>query len=196
MRWIYENSRKAQDTAMLHDCIMNSLSKEGKAKLIINDDLYKFGRRQAEVCLLKVQIRKSYLDSNATSSMIRIKLANLDEYIVQVKNVIAKFNNYVKVLIETLNARGETSHDLITTLFQAYDAYSHQNFVKYISDIQWEDNQKPFTATQLMDKAGTKYRLLKTKGNWKAPTPQDEKIIALKAKALEAKWRWSQKGNE
>ena len=74
--FINENSRKAQDTAMLHDCTMNSLSKEGKAKLNVNDDLYKFGRRQAEICSLNP-------DSNATSSMIRIKLANLDEYIVQ-----------------------------------------------------------------------------------------------------------------
>ena len=40
--FINENSRKAQDTAMLHDCIMNSLSKERKAKLNVNYDLYKF----------------------------------------------------------------------------------------------------------------------------------------------------------
>ena len=87
--FINENSRKAQDTAMLNDCIMNSLSKERKAKLNVNYDLYKFGRRQEEACLLKVLIRESYLDSNATSSMIRIKLANLDEYIVQVKHDIS-----------------------------------------------------------------------------------------------------------
>ena len=82
--FINQNSRKAQDTAMLHNCIMNSLSKEGKAKLIVNDNLCKFGRRQAGECLFKVLIRELYLDSNTTSSMIRIKLANLDEYIVQV----------------------------------------------------------------------------------------------------------------
>ena len=122
MGFIHENSRKAQDTAMLHDCIMNSLTKEGKAKLNINDDQYTFGRRQAGACLLKVLIRESYLDSNATSSMLRIKLANLDEYIVTVKHDIQKFNNYVKVLIEALRARGETSHDTLTNLFQAYAA--------------------------------------------------------------------------
>ena len=69
---------------------------------------------------VKVHVRvregESYLDSNATSSMIRIKLANLDEYIVQVKHDIGKFNNYVKVLVETLRARGETTSDLITNL--------------------------------------------------------------------------------
>ena len=58
--------------------------------------------------------------------MIRIKLANLDEYIVEVKHVIAKFNNYVKVLIEAPRARGDTSQDLITNLFQAYAAFSNQ----------------------------------------------------------------------
>ena len=112
---------------MLHDCIMISLSKEGKTKLNVNDDLYRFGRRQAGVFLFKVLIRMSYLDSNVTSSMIRIKQANLDEYIVQVKHDFVKFNNYMKVLIETLRACGETSHDLITNLFQAYAASSDQN---------------------------------------------------------------------
>ena len=82
----------------------------------VNEELYKFGRRQGGACLLKVLIRESYLDSNATSSMIRIKLSNLDEYIVQVKHDIGKFNNYVKVLVETLRARGETTSDLITNL--------------------------------------------------------------------------------
>ena len=184
MGFIHENSRKAQDTAMLHDCIMNSLTKEGKAKLNINDDQYTFGRRQAGACLLKVLIRESYLDSNATSSMLRIKLANLDEYIVTVKHDIQKFNNYVKVLIEALRARGETSHDTLTNLFQAYAACSDQTFVKYISDIQsqWEDNEKTLTVNQLMDKAVTKFRMLQTKQVWEAPTPQDEKIIALEAK--------------
>ena len=141
LSFVNENSRKAQDTAMLHDYIMNSLSKEGKAKLNVNEDLYKFGSRQGGTCLLKVLIRESYLDSNATSLMIRIKLENVDEYIVQVKHDIAKFNNYVKVLVETPRARGETTNDLTTNLFQAYVACSDQQFVKHIADIQsqWED---------------------------------------------------------
>ena len=114
---------------------MNSVSKEGKAKLNVNEELYKFGRRQGGACLLKVLIRESYLDSNATSSMIRIKLANLDEYIVQVKHDIEKFNSYVKVLVETLRARGEITSDLITNLFQAYVACSDQQFVIHIADV-------------------------------------------------------------
>ena len=141
--FINQNSRKVQYTAMLHNCIMNSLSKEGKVKLNVNDDLYKFRRRQAGECLLKVLLRESCLDSNATSSMIRIKLANLDENIVQVKHDISKFNNYVEVLVESIRTRGETTNDLITNLFQAYAACYDQNFIKYISDIQsqWEDNK-------------------------------------------------------
>ena len=184
LSFVNQDSRKAQDTAMLHDCIMNSVSKEGKAKLNVNEELYKFGRRQGGACLLKVLIRESYLDSNATSSMIRIKLANLDEYIVQVKHDIGKFNNYVKVLVETLRARGETTSDLITNLFQAYAACSDQQFVKHIADVQsqWEDNEKPLTEVQLMEKALKKYRLLKDRGVWEAPTAQDAKIIALEAK--------------
>ena len=58
LSFVNQDSRKAQDTAMLHDCIMNSVSKEGKAKLYVNEELYKFGRRQGGACLLKVLIRE------------------------------------------------------------------------------------------------------------------------------------------
>jgi hypothetical protein len=54
--------------------------------------------------------------------MIRTKLTNLDVYMGQVGNDIDKFNKYVQNLLEALNARGETTTDLLTNLFKGYTA--------------------------------------------------------------------------
>jgi len=158
--------RGTQDTHMLYECIMNSLTDEGRAKLNIDDDMYTVGtnERMSGACLLKILIRKSHLDSNATSSMIRFKLSNLDEYLSEIDNDINKFHKYVKVLIDNLHARGETTHDLLANLFKAYAACSDQTFVKYMSDVQtrWEDDEA-LTPNQLMQKAANKFKILNRK---------------------------------
>lgn len=78
---------------------------------------------------MKILVRKSYLDSNATSSMIRFKLSNLDEYRTEVDNDVLQFNAYVKVLIDTLHSRNEMTLNL-TNMFKAYAACSDQVFVR------------------------------------------------------------------
>ena len=84
----------------------------------------------------------------------------------------------MKTLVHNLHARGETTNDLLANLFKAYAACSDQTFVRYIADLQtkWEDNE------DLMTKAETKFRILKSKGIWEAPSEQEEKfLIALGA---------------
>ena len=55
--------------------------------------------------------------------MIRTKLSNLDEYLIETDNDILKFNNHVRMLMDSLTARGETTQDLLTNLFKAYAAF-------------------------------------------------------------------------
>jgi hypothetical protein len=86
---------------------------------------------------LKIVIRESYLDSNATSSMIRTQLSK-DTYIGQVGNDINKFNKHVQALLEALNVRSETTSDLLTNLFKGNAACSDKTFVRYIADKQAE----------------------------------------------------------
>lgn len=200
LEYIDKNIRRTQDTTMLYKCIMSSLSSVGRAKLNIHDDMYIIGenKRKSGVCLLKILIRESYLDSNATSTMIRFELSNLDDYLAEVNNDILQFNAHVKVLIDTLHSRGETTQDLLTNLFKAYAACSDQVFVRYMSDCQtkWEDNEA-ITADELMLKAAKKYKTLKTKKLWEAPSAQDEKIIAMEATITDMKRKFkSNQGND
>ena len=130
--YIDADTRATQDTSMLYRCIMNSLSDDGIAKLNVDEEMYTLGtfQRRSGVCLLKIHIRESYLDSNATSSMIRFRLSELDDYLDEIDNDIIKFNKYVKVLAHNLHARGETTNDLLANLFKAYAACSDQTFVR------------------------------------------------------------------
>ena len=182
--YIDRECRAAQDTRMLYTCIMNSLSKEAKTKVHIWRTQYTIqGGHKSGNLLLKVVIRESHLDTNATTSVIRLKLSSLDNYMPQVGSDIVKFNTYVKLLIDSLHARGETSHDTLVNLFKGYQAVSDKPFSDYINRLQEShEDGNTITADLLMQRASDKYKSLKQAGKWNAPSEEEEKIIALEAK--------------
>ena len=86
--------------------------------------------------LLKIIVRESHLDTNATTGSIREKLSILDTYLPQVDCDVTKFNQYVKLMVENLWSRGEMTQDLLSNLFKEYGAYSDRAFVAYIDKKQ------------------------------------------------------------
>ena len=115
---------------------MASLSKVGKAKIMVWGKQYKINRKGSGNLLLKKIIRESHLDSNATTMVIRRQLSYLDTYINTIGCDITKFNVYVQNLLEGLASRGETTNDLLSNLFKCYQAVSYHTFVKYINRKQ------------------------------------------------------------
>jgi len=83
----------------IHECIRNSISKEGRAKITIWEKDYTIRGYPSGNLLLKVMIRECYLDTNATSGGIRAKLSSLDAYLPTVGYDVLKFNMYVKNLV-------------------------------------------------------------------------------------------------
>ena len=77
-------------------------------------------------------IRQSYLDTNATTSGIRRKLANLHNYLPTVGHDISLLNMYVKKQVYSLRSRREHTSDLLMNLFKAYVISSDKAFVIYI----------------------------------------------------------------
>ena len=73
LSYVGGDTRKAQYNKMLFECIYHSLSTDRMAKVNMHDDQYTMGKAKvpSALYLLKVLIRESYLDSNATTSMIR-----------------------------------------------------------------------------------------------------------------------------
>ena len=163
--YVHGQIRSAQDAAMLYRCLMNSISREGKRKILVWEDQYQIGAYGSGNLLLKIIVRESHLDTNATSALIRKKLTNLDRYLPTIDQDITKFNTYVKLLIDGLRSRGEATNDMLINLFKGYSACSDREFIEYIKrkEDAFEEGQQ-ITPDQLMKYADEKYKTLLEKG--------------------------------
>lgn len=180
--YLGQESRAAQDNYMLFKCLMNSISKEGKNKVVIWREQYTVNGITSGNLLLKIIIRESHLDTNATTTSIRTKLSGLDVYLPSIGSDITKFNVYVKLLIDSLTARGETTQDLLINLFKGYQSASDKAFVEYIGrKLERYEEGEDLSPEQLMEYADNKYKQLKVTGRWNAPSAEEEKILALQA---------------
>ena len=178
--YITKPIRPAQDNFMMFKCLMNSISKEGKNKILIWKKQYSIANYSSGNLLLKIIIRESHLDTNATTASIRKKLSSLDTYILTIGCDITRFNGYVRLLIDSLAARGETTQDLLTNLFKGYQAASDKVFVSYIGrKLEKYEEGETITSEALMHLGNNKYKLLKGGGLWNAPSDEEEKILAL-----------------
>ena len=192
--YLATQSRSAQDSNLLYECIMNSISSECKAKLTIWKKEYRCRQLPSGNLLLKVLIRECHLDTNATIGGIRNRLSKLDTYLPTVGYNITKFNMYVKNLVDQLRARGEFTNDLLINLFKGYLSATDKSFTAYIDKkLEAYEEGQDMSADQLMLWARNKYDLLLDKGTWNAPTEQEEKIIALQAQVKEMEKKLSEK---
>ena len=182
---IYINTppRVAQDSAQLYHCLLNSLSTKGLSKMLICDSEYTVNGTPSGTLFLKVLIRESHIDTNATTRHIREKLGSLYEYLASVGYDIVKMNDYTKGLLLSLKARGETTEDLIANLFKAYKLVPDKNFARYIQAKEDEyDKGGIKDSEQLMMSESNKYRTLVGDKVWNAPTEEDNKILVLQAR--------------
>ena len=189
-------SRSAQDAAQLYRCLMASISKEGKKKILVWEDQYTIDGYGSGNLLLKVIVRESHLDTNATSASIRTKLTDLDRYLPSIGHDILKFNTYVKLLVDGLKSRGETTQDLLVNLFKGYMACSDSEFVSYMKrKLDYFEEGNSMEPDNLMKNAAEKYKTLLQKGLWNAPDANEEKILALRAEINKLK-KSGQKGGK
>ena len=178
--YLQGQSRSAQDAVQLYRCLMASISKEGKKKILVWEDQYTIDGYGSGNLLLKVIVRESHLDTNATSASIRTKLTDLDRYLPSIGQDILKFNTYVKLLVDGLRSRGETTQDLLVNLFKGYMACSDSEFVTYIKrKLDYFEEGNSLEPDNLMKNAAEKYKTLLQKGLWNAPDANEEKILAL-----------------
>ena len=93
------------------------------------------------VVLLKIIIRESHIDTNATTMHIREKLSELDKYLETVGYNVVNLNDHAKDLMNSLRARGESSTDLVSNLFKAYKSAPDKNFRRYIAAKEDDYNE-------------------------------------------------------
>jgi len=188
---IFTESRAAQDNYMLYSCLMNSIDVDAKNKILVHKKEYHLrdpsfpdsDSKPSGVLLLKLIIRESHVDSNASTTAIRTKLSKLDEYMAKSGSDITKFNQYVLLLLSALSARGERTEDLLVNLFKGYFAATDKKFVAYIGrrKERYEEGEALSQET-LMNLANEKFKSMKDEGTWNAPSEEEERILALEAK--------------
>ena len=110
---------------------MNIISKEGNKRILIHHNESNIGTPElvSGKYLLNISIHESHFDTNATTSMVKHKLLNLDSYIQVVENEVENINKYVQTLVNTLAEIGHTTQYQITNIFKRYGACSDDNFV-------------------------------------------------------------------
>jgi hypothetical protein len=126
LQYIEDEGRARQDSFMLYKCFMASLTVEAWRKVSLWSAQYRIGANNAcsGMALLKIIVRESHLDTNATTNEIRTKLSNLDQYVMTINSDIGKFNDHVKSLVQALAIRNQTTTDLLINLFKGYGAVS------------------------------------------------------------------------
>jgi hypothetical protein len=175
--------RAAQLNMQIVNCIQHSLSLPGFRKINTWREQWHVGGTPAALPLIKVIIREAFIDTNATSRILREHLSSLPAKLSELKGDIVSFNAFVMTTLDQLRARGQTTSDLLSNLFKGYLSSEDRTFVAYIEKKQEEfDDGTTFTHTSLMNLAANKYKTLVQSGKWMAMSDSDKKILALETK--------------
>jgi hypothetical protein len=187
--YIGNQGRAEQDNFQAVTAIMESLSEDAISKVTPWKEQYTVADQVSAVCLLKVIIRESNVDSNATCRIARSNLRSLDSQLKVQGYDIEKLNAYVQTQMLTLRARGEQTLDLFSNLLDGYGAAKDQEFLAFINrykqDYDQALNTDGFTAESLMVKAAGKYRQLVTEGKYNVPSKEQVKLLALESQIKE-----------
>lgn len=172
----------------------NSLDPKFKSEHMLHDESeYTVqGTKIAALYLLRI-FKKCEIGTLAMIAMIRSDLQNLDKLVLQCKSNIRIFNSKVKTMVQKkLRCYGEPVHNLIHSLFKAYDVVKDSEFVRTIRDERKAfilGNRPDLTADSLMDLAESLFNIYVEDKSWMQHINHEEQIVALQAeiKSLKAK---------
>jgi hypothetical protein len=133
-------SKVAQDSFMLFQCIFGSLRTDFLKLITTEAPLYHIIDSKAPqeppipcgALLLKIIIRKAHVDTRATVSFIRTALSSLDTKMMALDSDISKFNANVKTQVIALQAKEETTTDLLVNVFKGYETAQDWEFALFI----------------------------------------------------------------
>lgn len=188
---IYEalDGRAAQNSSQMFTWIMNSLTDDAKAKVMVDVDDYTIKLANGTTVpngplCLKVLIRNCTIDTRSTNFHLRTSLTSqhLQTYLASVSYDIELLNQHVKTCTSELLARGKTSSDLLVNLFATYLSVPDKPFVDYITAQKDKyDEGIDMDYVKLMYLALTKFKDRIRSKLWQAPSVEQEQIIALTA---------------
>jgi hypothetical protein len=175
--------RDAQNSMMLYQFLSNSISDDMKSELTVQSEIFEVQGQFDGLCFLKLIISTAEVDTIATVSVLRNTLKRLDVKMVEVSGNLIEFHTHVRETVGSLAAYGEVMQntDLLTSLFEAYEAVEDEKFQQYIThkQIAYEEGLR-YSPNQIMQLAEKHYKLRVKAGKWKSPSKKDIEITALK----------------
>ena len=178
-------TRMAQNGLACYTCLSESLSPEGRTKLLA--DLKKVQVTNQCISngplLLKLILDRATTTTRSTLTLLFQRINSLDSLMEKTTNDVEKFNESVKIIILQIHERGARVEDenLMVNLFRAYLSVSDVIFHRYL-EIQkddYNDGKTDLSPEKLMELAGNKYKSLVEEDMWQAPTASDKEIVAL-----------------
>ena len=96
-------------------------------------------------------MHKEIVDIRATDTHLQENIISLDTYITTVNSNNNNFNQYVELIVDSLNARSESIKNLMINLLKSYQFFLDTEFVRYIKAKKYQyDNGEEASAYQLM----------------------------------------------
>ena len=143
---------------------------------------------------MKVIICESRADTNATTRKIRSKLTALDVHLASLNFDVTKLNSQVKIWVQQLQARGESTQDLFVNLLQAYKTSPDADLVNYAKQkINDYDEGHDLTTDELVHMVRNKY-VTRPGESDEGSRKDKEALIALQAELDDLKEDVAQAG--
>ena len=181
-------TRQAQNDVQFYYCVWNSLNDSSRSKILTESRRYVLNGIPSGVMLFKVLMVEILIDTRAAATMVRQRLAHLDTYMVSVAYDVSKFNLYVKQQRKMLARRGESSHDLLNYLFEAFEVVDDSDFRQHIKRKKDDyEEGADMTPDGLMATALNKYQTLLDKKAWRQKSTEQQQIVALTSSVKQLK---------
>jgi hypothetical protein len=164
----------------MYMCLFSSLTEAAQNRITVWAPDYTIHSIKSGPLFLKVIIRESHANTNATTRKIRSKLMALDVHLASLNFDVTKLNSQVKIWVQQLQARGESTQDLFANLLQAYKTSPDANLVKYVKQKINDYNEgDDLTADELMHMVGNKYVTRSGESDFEGGRKDKENLISL-----------------
>ena len=188
--YMNNDCKAQQDATNLKICLDGSLDKDLMMRVLAQSDKYTINGQEHGPSMFRIILKIVGIETKATIAVINATLRTLPAKLVEVKNDIVTFNEYVTEQCHELTARGQQPNDLLYLLFEAYLTCTNKIFVEYIRTKEaavFDNSNVDMEPTQLMIIVENKYKIMTLRGEWKAMTSSsttsttDDHIVALQA---------------
>jgi hypothetical protein len=183
--YIQTPTRVAQDSLQMYMCLFSLPTEAAQNRITVWAPDYTVNGIKSGPLFLKVIIRESHADTNATTRKIRSKLMALDVHLASLNFDVTKLNSLVKIWVQQLQARGESTQDLFANLLQAYKTSPDADLVDYVK--QKINDYHDLTANELMRMVGYKYVTRLGESDFEGGQKDKETLIALQAELYDLK---------